>query len=143
MEKIKKRKGQMKKFSIIAAFFIGLFLPSASLLGVTSIASINANNFVQIISNTSQYVRIEGKIRNSEITDNSKVIFLNFGNNFNTSLSAVIYNMDIPAFIDAGINEPEKYFKNKKVVVEGIIRICNGKPEIIVNSPDQIKIIEQ
>ncbi len=131
----------MKKFSIITTVFLSLFLTPASLSGSTSIASINANNFIRIISNTSQYVRIEGKIQNSEITDKSRIIFLNFGKNFNTSLSAVIYNIDIPAFIDAGIDQPDKYFENKKVVVEGIVRICNGKPEIVINSPDQIKVV--
>ena len=131
----------MKKFSIVAAIILSLVIIQKPLFGATSIASINADNFVRLISKTSQYVRIEGKIYTAEITDNSKVIFLNFGRNFNTSLSAVIYNIDVPAFIDAGIDEPEKYFKDKNVVIEGIVRICNGKPEIIINSPDQIKVV--
>lgn len=132
----------MKKFSILATVVFSLLLASTPLLGVPSIHNINANNFIQIISNASQYVRIEGKVQNSSITDNSKVIFLNFGKNFNTSLSAIIYNTDFPAFIDAGIEQPDKYFNDKNVVIEGIVRICNGKPEIIINSPDQIKVIK-
>jgi len=129
----------MRKFSIISAVILGLLITTRPIPAVTSI---NANNFIQIISSTSQYVRIEGKVFDSKLTDNSKVVFLNFGKNFNTSLSAVIYNTNFPAFIDAGIEQPDLYFKNKNVVIEGIVRICNGKPEIIINSPDQIKVVE-
>ncbi len=129
----------MKKISIVLVFCLVICLQNTA----SSVSSpvIKADNFVRLISHTSQYARIEGEIRDCEITDNSKVIFLNFGDNFNTSLSALIYNIDMPAFIDAGIGEPEKYFRNKKVVVEGIIRISNGKPEVIINSPNQIKVI--
>ncbi len=130
----------MKKRVIVLTALLAICLQGSAFC--VSNAVIKADNFVQLISHTSQYARIEGEIQNCKITDNSKVIFLNFGKNFNTSLSALIYNVNIPAFIDAGIDEPEIYFKNKKVMVEGIIRISNGKPEVIINSPDQIKIIE-
>ncbi len=93
----------MKKISILILLFTGLLAIQIPTQGSINESSINANNFVQLISKTSQYVRIEGEICGSEISNNSKVIFLNFGKNFNTSLSAVIYNTDIPAFIDAGI----------------------------------------
>ncbi len=131
----------MKKFRIISAFILALLIQTP-MFGAVNNTIINANNFVKLISNTSQYVRIQGKIYNSEITDKSKVIFLNFGKNFNTSLSAVIYDINVPSFIDAGINEPGKYFNNKKVVIEGVIRISDGKPEILISSPNQIKVIE-
>jgi len=130
----------MKKFSILLTFFL-IFLFQKPLSEAMTIKGISADNFIKLISSTSQYVRIEGKILNAEITDNSKVIFLNFGSNFNTSLSALIYNVDIPAFIDAGIDQPDKYFNDKKVIIEGIIRISGGKPEVVINSPNQIKII--
>ena len=107
----------------------------------TTIEGIRADNLIKLITSTSQYVRIEGKVLDAEVTDNSKVIFLNFGKNFNTSLSALIYNTDIPAFIDAGIDQPEQFFNNKKVIVEGVIRISGGKPEVVINSPNQIKIV--
>ena len=129
----------MKKSGIILAVFGLLLFQSPS---YSTSTAINADNFIQLISHTSQYARIEGKIHNSEVIGKSNVTFLNFGKNFNTSLSVLIYNTDIPAFIDAGIDEPDKYFKNKKVIIEGIVRISNGKPEVIINSPNQIKIIE-
>lgn len=130
----------MKKFGILTAFILTLILQNPAFCA--PISGIKADNFVQLISSTSQYVRIEGKICDSEITDKSRIIFLNFGKNFNTSLSAVIYDINVPSFIDAGIDQPDEYFKNKKVVIEGVVRISNGKPEVIINSPNQIQVIE-
>ena len=131
-----------KKAFIALGLVLLLNLPSAAFISRENM-HINAENLVQIVNYISKSVTITGTIQSSRLTNNSKVIFLNFGNNFNTSLSAVIYDFDVPAFIDAGINDPENYFKNKKVVLNGIIRIDDGKPEIIVNSPKQIKIIEE
>lgn len=132
----------MKKLITVLAVCM-LMLAQNTSSGIAMQAGINADNFIKLVSSASQYVRIEGKICNSEITDRSKVIFLNFGRNFNTSLSALIYNTDMPAFIDAGIAEPSEYFKNKNVVIEGIVRINEGKPEIVINSPGQIRIVEK
>jgi len=102
---------------------------------------IEAGNIVQLISHTSQYARITGTVSNVDISDKFNAISLNFGKNFNTSLSAVIYNDVIQAFASAGIIDPAKYFADKTVVLEGIIRILNGKPQIIIDFPSQIKII--
>lgn len=129
----------MKKFLILLIFLLCLCFQRTA-ISLNNL-SIKAENLVDVISHASQYARIEGKISNCEITEKSKVIFLNFGRNFNTSLSAVIYNTDIPSFIEAGINEPDKYFKNKNVVVEGIVRISDGKPEVVINTPSQIKVV--
>lgn len=131
----------MKKFVLTSLFLFAICVNYAAMSANT--LTIKAENLVDVYSHTSQYARIEGEISHCEVTDKSKVIFLNFGRNFNTSLSAVIYNTDIPAFVEAGINEPDKYFANKKVVLEGIVRISDGKPEVIINTPSQIKIINE
>lgn len=104
--------------------------------------SLDAQNPVAIIAKTSQYVRITGKVSNTDLSDHSKVIFLNFGNSYNTSLSAIIYDQSIPSFVTAGIDDPKEYFKDKNVTIEGIVRISNGKPEVIIESPNQIKVID-
>jgi hypothetical protein len=136
----KRNSGKLKAF-IVLGLILSLNLPALAFINFKN-PSINAENLIQVVNYTSKHVKIMGTICSSEITDNSKVIFLNFGKNFNTSLSAVIYDFDVHSFVDAGIEQPEAYFKNKKVMLEGIIRIANGKPEIVINSPKQIKIIE-
>lgn len=137
------RKGYLGKFKtfIILGLIFTLNLPALAFFELKN-PSVDAENLVQLVNSTTKHVKIMGTVCSSQISDNSKVIFLNFGKNFNTSLSAVIYDIDIHSFIDAGIDKPQAYFKNKKVVLQGIIRIANGKPEIVINSPKQIKIID-
>ena len=132
--------GKFKAF-IILGLILTLNLPALAFIEFKN-PSVDAENLVQLVNFTSKHVKISGTICSSEISDNSKVIFLNFGKNFNTSLSAVIYDFDLHSFIDAGIDNPQSYFKNKKVILEGVVRIANGKPEIVINSPKQIKIID-
>ncbi|OGI23088.1 MAG: hypothetical protein A2287_01290 [Candidatus Melainabacteria bacterium RIFOXYA12_FULL_32_12] len=128
----------MKKFCLILA----LLLVHTPVFGANNL-SLEAENLVQLICNISQYSRVTGTISSIDISEKYRVISLNFGKNFNTSLSAVIYNDVIPSFILAGIEDPAEYFKNKTVLLEGIIRVSNGKPEIIIDSPSQIKIIDK
>ncbi|EKE04501.1 MAG: hypothetical protein ACD_20C00057G0014 [uncultured bacterium] len=128
----------MKKLCLILA----LLIVQSPVFAANNLA-LEAENLVQLICNISQYTRIQGTISNVETSEKYKVISLNFGQNFNTSLSAIIYNDIIPAFVSAGIDDPAEYFKNKTVMLEGIIRISNGKPEIIIDSPSQIKIIDE
>jgi len=136
----KRNLGKFKAF-IILGLILTLNLPALAFIEFKN-ASVDAENLVQLVNSTSKHVKITGTIYSSEISDNSKVIFLNFGKNFNTSLSAVIYDFDVHSFVNAGMANPQAYFKNKKVMMEGVIRIANGKPEIVINSPKQIKIIE-
>lgn len=126
---------------LIAGLILFLQTPASGFISLKH-KKINADNFIQLINRASKHVTITGTVCSSEVTDRNKIIFLNFGKNFNTSLSAIIYDYDLHSFIDAGINSPESYFKNKKVKIDGIVRIIDGKPEIIVKSPKQIKIIE-
>jgi len=140
------RKGFFAKFQILLIMVLALTatMPAFSFASFKNSPNpiISAENIIQLTSSTSKHVKITGVVCSSVLSDNSKVVFLNFGNNFNTSLSAVIYDFDFQSFADAGIDQPEKYFRNKKVSLEGIVRIANGKPEIVISSPKQIKIIE-
>ena len=81
-----------------------------------------------------QYVIIEGTIVN---TYNSGIVcFLNFHTNYQY-FTAVIFACDIPGFP----YPPDTYYLDKKVQIIGIIKEYKGSPEIIVKTPEQIKII--
>jgi micrococcal nuclease len=82
-----------------------------------------------------QYVIVEGTIVN---TYNSGIVcFLNFHTNY-SYFTAVIFASDFPGF--AG--PPEFLYSGKTVQIIGIIQEYNGSPEIIVKTPDQIKILD-
>jgi micrococcal nuclease len=80
------------------------------------------------------YVIIEGIIVD---TYNSGIVcFLNFHTDYQY-FTAVIFACDFPGFPYT----PDTYYLGRKVQIIGIIREYRGSPEIIVKTPDQIKII--
>ncbi len=85
-------------------------------------------------SHLGKYVVVSGKIVASY--KNEKVCFLNFHEDFRNHLSLVIFADDFKKFPD----NPDKYYLNKNVTVEGRVKHYKGRPEIIFNSREQIKI---
>jgi micrococcal nuclease len=89
---------------------------------------VNADNYYN------QYVIVEGIIINTY--NSGRVCFLNFHTNYQ-HCTAVIFACDITGFP----YPPDTYYLGKKVQIIGIIKEYKGSPEIIVKTPDQIKII--
>lgn len=85
---------------------------------------------------TGEYLIVEGKVVRSY--NSGKACFLNFHPDYKRYFTAVIFASDFSKFPD----RPEKHYLNKKVRVSGTIKEYNGAPEIILNSPEQIKIIK-
>lgn len=69
-----------------------------------------------------------------------KCVFLNFGNDYKSDFTVVIFNNALAAFTKQGIN-PINFYQHKLVEVSGRIREYNG-PEIIVNTPYEIQILD-
>ncbi|MBU2266019.1 MAG: nuclease, partial [Candidatus Omnitrophica bacterium] len=67
-------------------------------------------------------------------------VFLNFGQDYKTDFTVVIFNNSLGAFRQQGI-DPVSFYRDKTVSVSGRIREYNG-PEIIVNTPYEIEIIQ-
>jgi micrococcal nuclease len=89
---------------------------------------VNADNYYN------QYVIIEGTIVD---TYNSGIVcFLNFHTDYQY-FTAVIFACDFQGFPYS----PDTYYLGRKVQIIGIIREYKGSPEIIVKTPDQIKIL--
>lgn len=83
-----------------------------------------------------QYVAVEGTI---VATFNSgKACFLNFHPNYKRYFTAVIFASAFPSFP----SDPENYYHGKKVRVTGFIKKYGEAPEIILNNPSQIEILE-
>lgn len=82
-----------------------------------------------------QTVRVRGTVVAANNT--GKVCFLNFHRNWKRYFTAVIFASDFDRFP----GPPEKLYLNREVRVYGLVREYQGKPEIIVESPEQIEII--
>ena len=82
-----------------------------------------------------QTVTVTGKIVGSH--NSGKACFLNFHQNYKLYFTAVIFAADFGKFP----SNPESYYLYKDVKVSGLVREYQGKPEIILKSPDQIQIV--
>lgn len=82
------------------------------------------------------YVSVEGKIVRSH--NSGKACFLNFHPDYKRYFTAVIFKSAFSKFPP----EPENFYLNKKVRVIGTVKEYEGSPEIILNSPSQIEILE-
>ena len=81
-----------------------------------------------------RYVIIEGIIINT--FNSGRVCFLNFHPDYQYC-TAVIFTCDFPGFPYT----PDTSYLGKKVQIIGIIKEYKGSPEIIVKTPDQIRIL--
>ncbi len=83
-----------------------------------------------------KYCTVEGTI---VLTKNTgKVCFLNFHRNWRKYFTVVIfadYFADFPP-------HPETYYMKKSVRVTGLIKKYKGKPEMIIDSPAQIEVLD-
>jgi len=83
-----------------------------------------------------QNVTVTGKVVVSY--NSGKACFLNFHEDYKKHFTAVIFASDFSRFP----SDPQDYYLYKDVEVSGLIKEYEGKPEIILNSPSQIKIVK-
>ena len=83
-----------------------------------------------------KYMSVEGKIVRTH--NSGDACFLNFHNNWTRYFSLVIFDNVFHRFAE----KPEQYYLNKWVRVSGKIKIFRGRPEIVVNRPKQIEILD-
>lgn len=81
-------------------------------------------------------VAVEGKLVRTH--RGKKALFLNFHPNWKKYISIVVLGKDIRRFP----HDPETYYKGKTVRVGGKVQLYNGRPEIVIRSPDAITILK-
>lgn len=81
-------------------------------------------------------VIIEGKIVNTAATDS--INYLNFSDDYQQTLSIIIFNNHLNKFD----YQPAEYILDKKIKVLGEVEIYQGSPQIIVDDPHNILIID-
>lgn len=81
-------------------------------------------------------ITVTGKV--SSVVKRPKVNYLNFGKSYpNHTFSVVIFPDALEEFGE--LNE----YKGKEVEVSGLVSLYNGKPQIIISSQNQIRIIDK
>jgi hypothetical protein len=101
---------------------------------------IPALNTEELLKHVGKEVIVEGVIVGTYYAQRSKgqPTFLNFHAPYQGYFTALIWGSDRYKFPP----NPESYYLNKKVRVRGIIKVYKGAPEIILDQPSQIQIVE-
>ena len=84
-----------------------------------------------------QIITVEGSINRAY--DSGKACFLNFKANWQGTLGLVIFS---ELYYQYPTN-PAQYFSGKKIRVTGLVQLYKENLQMIIKSPEQIKIIEQ
>jgi len=107
---------------------LGLLLMATSAHAADTIAPDEAG------AHAGERVTVKGAVSAVHIAG-SGVTFLDIGGNFpNNAFAAVIFKDDVGKFRDLDL------FTGKTVEVTGSVRLYQGKPEIVLNDPAQIKL---
>lgn len=82
-----------------------------------------------------QMIVVEGVIR--EVHCTPKICFLNFHRNWTRYVAGMVFKNGLDKF-----PKPlEELYLGKKVRLKGIVRLYEGRPEIIVGGPSQIEVV--
>ncbi len=89
-------------------------------------------------------VTVEGVIVGTYYAQKSKgkPTFLDFHDPYEGYFICIIWEEDRQGFIEEFPPNPESYFLDRKVGVEGTIDIYEGAPEIVLRDPSQIRVVE-
>lgn len=101
---------------------------------------LTAENVDGLLKRDGEFATVVGRIVGTHVAASGKVRFFNFSSDYKKGFTLVIFTGDLPAFTSA-VGEPTKFYLMKKVRVKGRIKIYDGKPEIILQSPDQIEVL--
>ncbi len=121
----------MKAFAFLLALGLGLgfgLAAAPSLAQTQMIAAADAKAHV------GQTATVEGVVSEVHTAASGRATFIDIGGRYpNNTFTAVIFSRDVTKF--SNVDELD----GKTVDVTGPVRLHNGRPEIILNDPGQIK----
>lgn len=101
----------------------------------------NADDVAAIKELDGRSVVVRGKVHSVYIPKSGSPVILNLGAEFKTCLKAVIYDRK---FRDWNLTAAEigQLYEGKEIVVEGIVSIYRELPQLEINSPAALRVVE-
>jgi hypothetical protein len=87
-------------------------------------------------------VTVKGKVYSTHLAQSGKVFTLNLGPNWKTCLKATIFKDDFEKW-KGGTDDIKGAYEGKVVVIEGKVKLYQGSPEIVLNTPSQIGLVTE
>lgn len=88
-----------------------------------------------------QRITGKGKVYSTHLAQSGRVFTLNLGPDWKTCFKAVIFRDDFEKWKD-GADGIKTAYDGKTVVIEGKVKVYKGSPEIVVNTPSQIEVVQ-
>jgi DNA/RNA endonuclease YhcR with UshA esterase domain len=104
--------------------------------GATEASTVEVVNWQDAAAYAGQTVSVEGQV--VDTYNSGKVIFLNFDEDYRHTFKAVIFPDAWPLFPEP----PDSLYLGHMVRVTGQVKMYRGAPEIIVETPNAIDILE-
>lgn len=82
---------------------------------------------------------VEGKVQ--DIHKGEKAIRLNFGSPYKSDFHITIFRNMANRFESQSVS-PDRYYKKKKIRAWGLIKSFEGRPEMVIDDPSQMEILE-
>jgi len=122
----------MKVFALFLG--LGFALAAASAPSLAQQTQMPAIAAADAKAHVGQTVTVEGVVSEVHTAASGRATFIDIGGRYpNNTFTAVIFSRDVTKFsnVDA--------LNGKTVDISGPVRVHNGRPEIILNDPGQIK----
>lgn len=131
----------IKSLKINTEYLISTMKKLLTLLTLVCLAQTSFSQTVSldsVINYVGKTITVCSKVQSTYVTKgDKKTTYINFGQPYpNTSFTVVIFEGDLANFKYT----PSAFLKEKNVCITGRVGIYKGKPEIIVNKEEQIKI---
>ena len=125
----------MKTRIILACVLTGLMAGSALAAGAAPAQTPALIAAADIKSHVGQTVMIEAAVTEIHRTQSGKQILINMNGRYpNNALTAVVFQNDFAKFPNI------EAFNGKTVQVTGAVKLYRGKPEIVLNNSNQLKL---
>lgn len=132
-----KRESIFYRFILLLAFLILSFISC----GASDARELKADDVQAIKAKDGEFVVVTGTVVGTFMPKSGKAVFLNFGHDYKTSFTGVIFSSNIDKFKSKFGADPVDFFLNKNVSIEGRVSVKDDRPSIILNDPSQIKVL--
>lgn len=88
---------------------------------------------------------VELTVRSTGRSRDQTIVFLNSEPSFRDpkNFTIMLGRAALPKFKQVKIDDPEAHFKGKTIQVTGLVKLYKDRPEIVVDDPEQIVVMEK
>jgi DNA/RNA endonuclease YhcR with UshA esterase domain len=99
----------------------------------------------EALKKVNEEVTVELEIKSTGENRNKTMTYLNSEASFRSdkNLTLLIEKKNEEKFVKAGVMNPKDYYKGKTVRVTGKVTLFMDRPQIKLESPEQIKVVEK